>query len=76
MNITASPTLATQSLAGIVDPSKPKQVAFSPLGIANFAITMKRYQKNIDHNSERRVAHDYVILTGEIYIPLSSVGRK
>ena len=76
MNITASPTLAARSLAGIIDPNKPKQVAFSPLGIANFAIVMARYQKNIDQNAHCRVAHQHVIDTSEIYFPLSSIGRK
>ena len=76
MNITVSPTLAARSLAGIIDPSKPTQVAFSPLGIANYAIVMARYQRNVDHNSARRFAHEHVIFYQEIYIPLSSHGRK
>ena len=76
MNITASPTLAARSLAGIIDPSKPIQFNHSDLGKANFAITLKRYQKTVDQNAEIRVAHDYVIETQEIYIPLSSQGRK
>lgn len=76
MNITAQPTLATQSLAGIIDPTKPIQFNHSDLGNANFTITLKRYQKTVDQNAEIRVAHDYVIETGNIYIPLSSQGRK
>ena len=76
MNITASPTLAARSLAGIIDPSKPIQFNHSPLGIANFAITMRRYQKSVDQNAEIRVSHQHVIDTSEIYIPLSSQGRK
>ncbi len=76
MNITASPTLAARSLAGIIDPSKPTQIAFSELGFANFAIVMRRWQKTVDQNSEIRIAHEYVIDTSEIYFPLSSQGRK
>lgn len=72
MNLTASPELAAQSLAGIIDPNKPQQIAFSKLGFANHEIAMNRYQTNVAHNAERRFAHEHVIFYGEIYIPLSS----